>query len=107
MKKRTWILIADGARARMLLNEGPGTGLKPATDAEFEADHLAPRVLDAAAARHEYDAPVLVAPPRTLGEPRASLDKGARAKVSAELGKDLVNLPVHDLPSRLAEILRL
>ncbi len=148
MKKHTWILIADGARARILLNEGPGTGLKPATDTEYQADHrptreigsdrpgrvhesadtmghaYAPRVdghefakhlfaremarlLDAAAARHEFDALVLVAPPKTLGELRASLGKGSRAKVSAELGKDLVNVPLHDLPSRLAEILRL
>ncbi|MGQ0665226.1 MAG: host attachment protein [Pseudomonadota bacterium] len=34
-KVRTWILIADGRRARILLNEGPGRGLKPAIDADF------------------------------------------------------------------------
>lgn len=32
---KTWILIADGARARILLNEGPGRGVKPALDREF------------------------------------------------------------------------
>jgi len=40
MKKiRTWILVADGARARILLNEGAGSGLRPALDHEFEAEH--------------------------------------------------------------------
>ena len=34
---KTWILIADGARARILLNEGPGKGIKPAIDGEFSA----------------------------------------------------------------------
>jgi len=148
MKKRTWILIADGARARILLNEGPGTGLESATDTEYETDHrltreigsdrpgrvhesadvvrhaYVPRVdwhefakqlfaremaqiLDAAAERNAFDALVLVAPPKTLGELRAALGKGSRAKVSAELGKDLCNVAVHDLPSHLADVLEL
>jgi len=33
---KTWILIADGARARILLNDGPGRGVKPGPDKEFE-----------------------------------------------------------------------
>jgi protein required for attachment to host cells len=28
-KKTTWVLVADGARARILANEGPKTGLVP------------------------------------------------------------------------------
>ena len=37
MKKTvTWILVADGARARILKNEGPGKGLQPAIDKAFE-----------------------------------------------------------------------
>jgi protein required for attachment to host cells len=40
-KKVTWILIADGTRARILKNEGPGKGLHPAIDGEFH--HEAPR----------------------------------------------------------------
>jgi protein required for attachment to host cells len=31
----TWILIADGSRARLFANQGRGTGLKPALDQEF------------------------------------------------------------------------
>jgi protein required for attachment to host cells len=34
---RTWFLIADGARARVMVNEGPGKGLKAAMDNEFAA----------------------------------------------------------------------
>jgi len=40
-KKVTWILVADGARARILKNEGPGKGLQPAVDEEFH--HELPR----------------------------------------------------------------
>lgn len=36
---KTWVLIADGARARVLLNEGPGNGLHPVDDHEFRGDH--------------------------------------------------------------------
>ncbi len=35
-KLTTWILIADGYRARILKNEGAGTGLTPATDQQFK-----------------------------------------------------------------------
>jgi len=39
MKKRTtWILIADGSRARFFVNKGPGEGLEPALGTEFIAD---------------------------------------------------------------------
>ena len=140
--KTTWILIADGAQARILVNEGPGTGLKPLAGAEYEADHrpsreigterpgrthqsigdgtrhaLAPRVdwhefekhlfakemaalLDKACERRAYYSLVLVAPPRALGELRAALGKNALAKVTAELGKDLVNNCGMSLPAQ-------
>jgi protein required for attachment to host cells len=34
----TWILIADGGRARLFANHGPGKGIEP-LDATFKADH--------------------------------------------------------------------
>jgi protein required for attachment to host cells len=37
----TWILIADGSRARVLLNEGPGRGLHAVEGMTFEGDHAA------------------------------------------------------------------
>lgn len=38
---RTWILIADGARARILENHGPNHSLVPVGGMEFSADHSA------------------------------------------------------------------
>lgn len=35
---RTWIVVADGARARFFLHEGIGKGLKPAVDEEMARD---------------------------------------------------------------------
>lgn len=40
---KTWILIADGARARIVLNDGPGHGIKPGPDKEFEGVNLPDR----------------------------------------------------------------
>jgi protein required for attachment to host cells len=35
----TWILIADGARARIFANHGPGKGIEAVKGAEFDGDH--------------------------------------------------------------------
>jgi protein required for attachment to host cells len=35
----TWILIADGARARIYANHGPGKGVEAVEGAEFAGDH--------------------------------------------------------------------
>ena len=43
----TWVLVADGHRARVFVNEGPGTGLKPALEQEFI--HMLPPDRDLAA----------------------------------------------------------
>jgi len=37
----TWILIADGARARILQNDGPGKGLHEVPGGAFHGDHAA------------------------------------------------------------------
>ncbi len=38
---RTWVLIADGARARILENDGPTRGLRADEGFEFQGDHSA------------------------------------------------------------------
>lgn len=38
---RTWVLIADGARARVLENDGPGRGLIANEGLVFSGDHAA------------------------------------------------------------------
>ena len=37
----TWILIADGARARILQNDGPGKGLHEMSGGVFQGEHAA------------------------------------------------------------------
>jgi len=38
--KKTWVVVADGAHARIFLNEGPGTGLVPALDHDLIGNRL-------------------------------------------------------------------
>ena len=69
MKKTiTWILVADGSRARILKNDGPGKGLQPAVGEEFH--HALPKTSElgsdrpgrsqesASSARHAVENPV-------------------------------------------------
>lgn len=143
----TWILVADGARAQILVNEGPGKGLKPAHDfavphppsREIGADRpgrvheslgdgtrhaMEPRVdwhrfekrlfardlakhINKAAYQGAFDRLVLVLPAKSLGDLRAQLDKDTRARVVAELSKDLTNVPRRELPGHLSGVVRL
>jgi|SoimicmetaTmtLAA_FD_contig_41_3465936_length_906_multi_2_in_0_out_0_2 protein required for attachment to host cells len=43
-KKVTWILVADGARARVLMNDGVGKGLQPTVNGEMS--HALPLTRD-------------------------------------------------------------
>ncbi len=45
-RKKTWIVIADGARARILLNEGRGRGVVSVAGGEWLADHAPDRELN-------------------------------------------------------------
>ncbi len=36
---RTWILIADGARARIVMNDGPNHGIKAVKGMDFRIEH--------------------------------------------------------------------
>lgn len=42
---KTWVVLADGAQARVLLNEGPNKGLREVMKAESETARLAGRDL--------------------------------------------------------------
>lgn len=144
----SWVVLADGARARVLRNDGPGTGLtiigahestaarKPTRDigadrpgrgqesANTARHALAPRVdwhefektafakgladyLNEAAGKKEFDALILAAPPKTLGEMRKALGAPVHAALTCEIGKDLTNIPLADLPDHLADHIRL
>jgi protein required for attachment to host cells len=39
----TWILLADGAQAKVFAHSGPGTGLTPVEELIFEDEHLRAR----------------------------------------------------------------
>ena len=145
----TWILIADGAKARVLAQDKAFEQLKPAfeqeeftgttaqskeiasdrpgrsfdsggqgrhameppTDpqryAKYEfARELAERLEDAVHARR-FEALVLIAAPKTLGDLRELLPEAVKAKVVAEIDKDLTKVPLRDLPKHLGSVLKL
>jgi protein required for attachment to host cells len=66
----------------------------------FLAD-LAKR-LDAAVTKGETRSIVLVAPPRALGLLRQAYSGGLRGALKAEIDKDLVKMPVHEIEKKLA-----
>ena len=43
--KRTWILVADGARAHVVANAGPGTGLKVVPGSDIRVELLPTRAI--------------------------------------------------------------
>jgi protein required for attachment to host cells len=53
--------------------------------------------LDARHTAGEIGALVVVAPPRTLADLRRSFSDGLRAKIIAEVDKDLTNHPVYEI----------
>lgn len=143
---RTWIVIADGARARILQNDGPGKGLSTVTPEDLTIPHpptrevgtdkpgrvhdrfgpgrhsMVARVdwhnfekerfardlaaqLNRAANERAFDRLVLVAPPKTLGALRSTLDKKVSGMIHGELDKDLTNANDADLPSHLNQVM--
>jgi protein required for attachment to host cells len=89
---------ANPARHAMQSRIDPHRELKRAF-----ARNLASR-LDQELKSGRCDQLVLVAPPVTLGDLRNALSEQSLAKVSAELAKDLVKVPPHDLPAHLKAI---
>ena len=65
--------------------------------------HLISSELNAAAARAELDALIVVAPAQVLAAIRSRLDVATRATVIGTLKKDLVKTPDHELWPHLAE----
>jgi protein required for attachment to host cells len=81
---RTWILIADGARARVLQNSGPGKGVQQVVGCDYRTSHEADREIradrpgrtfdSAGAGRHAMEA--------TSSPHRMAKDDFARALMS-------------------------
>ena len=143
---RTWILIADGARARILQNDGPGKGLHALAGGVFRGEHasthaimsdrtgrtfsstgparsaieahsdphrelkrsFAHRLAEALAdgwRKRAYDRLIIVAAPSALGDLRATLSPEVRAKVTAEVAKDLTKTPDTAVAEHLKDVL--
>ena len=84
---------------------GPGSSAVTQTDWHDQAEQafltqLAHK-LDAAVAGGKVKSIILVAPPRALGMIRPAYSHGLKAAIRAELDKDLVKLPVHEIEKHL------
>ena len=137
-KATTWILVCDGARGKVLVNEGKGTGLteiehaeheesremtrelgadrpgrsydsvgggrhsmvNPADWHQFEKTQFAKEmaaIVNAAALENQFDRLIVAAPPKVLGDLRKAFNAQVGQKIGGEIGKDLTQVPVHDL----------
>jgi protein required for attachment to host cells len=80
-----------------------GTGSHAYAEADFhqlEEDRFAAEaaeMLNRRALRNEFDALIVVAPPRTLGELRKHYHKEVAKRLSGEVAKDLTGHPVSEI----------
>lgn len=123
---RTWILVADGAQARIFLTypgeprwlelhdfknpksrmrgvqllESPpdmDNGVLPRDREEVGFAHRLAKFLDVSLGRNTYDRLIVVAPPRFLGELRRELTKQVERRIVDCLTEDLVHLSPREL----------
>jgi protein required for attachment to host cells len=87
---------------------GPGRSAVTQTDWHDQAEqtfltHLIKR-LDAALAAGKTKSLIMVAPPRALGVLRPAYSHALKAAIRAEVDKDLVKQPVHEIEKHLAHL---
>ena len=100
-RRRSRELMSD-RQGRTQNRAGPGgAAMENTSDPQDVEKHKFVRdlvdYLEAAAHGGQFDALVLVAAPRTLGELRKLMPAAVSAKLHSELGKDLTNLPQPEL----------
>ena len=122
-----WIVVADGAGARLFHNVGKGdtvslkqqqllepkdleddgpSGKRPpesvghANDEATFAKQLAHR-LNSAALVQQYAALVLIADPQTLGQLRPQLHSETTQRIVAEIAKTYTKMPLEDIEAAL------
>jgi protein required for attachment to host cells len=76
----------------------------PHDKAKHDFAHLVAEQVNAAAARDDFAALVLVAPSPILADIKERLDSAAASRLAGEIAKDLTKLPAGELHQRLAEI---
>lgn len=84
--------ISAGAHNRSAYEETDFHQLEEDRFAAQAAEMLKERAL-----RNEYESLVVVAPPKTLGELRRHYHKEVEKRLTAEVPKDLTNLPVEEI----------
>ncbi len=80
--------------------DGRGSSVEEVDFHELEENRFAAEIADLLNSRaldNDYDALVVVAPPRTLGELRKHYHKEVERRLVGEVPKDLVNLPVDEI----------
>lgn len=97
--------LGSDAPGRSHSSVGPGRSAVAQTDwhdrAEQEFLSELVKRLAAAVERHEVKSLIMVAPPRALGTIRPLYNHGLKAAVRAEVDKDLVKMPVHEIEKHL------
>ena len=83
---RTWIVIADGAKARFLLNRGPGKGLEPAEIPDLSVELAATHEIGADRPGRVHDR---FGPGRHAMAPRADWHQQDKALFAGEVARIL------------------
>ncbi len=93
--------IGSDSPGRAFSSMGAGRSAYEETDLHQQAEDrfaaAAAGMLKERALRNDYDALVVVAPPRTLGELRKHYHKEVEKRLVGEVAKDLVNTPVSEI----------
>ena len=92
----TWVVVADGARAKVYLNDGPGKGLSEVPGAELAGAHAATRDINADRPGRTFDS---TGAGRHAKEPPSDPHREAKRKFArqvADLLQDGLNRAVYD-----------
>ncbi|WP_299392954.1 host attachment protein [Pelagibius sp.] len=83
---RSWIVVADGARARILENDGPGKGLFPLPEEERHHSHRPTREINADRPGRTHDR---LGPGRHAMEPPSDAHRQEKQRFAAKLAERL------------------
>ena len=83
---KTWIVVADGARARILLHEGVGKGLSQVPGLEMTTDHQPTREIGSDRPGRTHDR---MGPGRHAMEPRADWHRQEKAQFAKSIAERL------------------
>lgn len=103
----------QGASRPGRMNDGRAGGVRKSSFEQTDFHQLAKSqfarefaaLLEKAAEADRFDKLVVIAPPATLGELRTAYADGLRARLVAEIGKNLTDHPVEDIERAVASAL--